>query len=140
MITGLNHITLAVSDLRRSVSFYRDILGCQLVSLHETGAYLSAGDLWLCLCLDPAAAIQDRSDYTHLAFSIRTAEFDEFERAITESEVPVWKANRSEGRSVYFLDPDGHKLEVHVGTLESRLAAMSSKKSNRTVGGNGCAI
>jgi hypothetical protein len=24
---------------------------------------------------------------------------------------------------VYFLDPDGHRLEVHAGSLESRLAS-----------------
>jgi hypothetical protein len=35
---------------------------------------------------------------------------------------PEWKSNRSEGDSFYFLDPDGHQLEAHVGSLESRLA------------------
>ncbi|HBP6801995.1 LysR family transcriptional regulator [Pseudomonas aeruginosa] len=35
----------------------------------------------------------------------------------------VWKQNRSEGDSFYFLDPDGHRLEAHVGDLRSRLAA-----------------
>ena len=34
-----------------------------------------------------------------------------------------WRSNRSEGDSFYFLDPDGHRLEAHVGGLASRLAA-----------------
>ncbi|HEX5514181.1 MAG TPA: glutathione transferase, partial [Gammaproteobacteria bacterium] len=39
----------------------------------------------------------------------------------------IWKDNKSEGDSLYFLDPDGHKLEIHVGDLESRLAALREK-------------
>ena len=35
---------------------------------------------------------------------------------------PSWRQNRSEGDSLYVLDPDAHKLELHVGTLASRLA------------------
>lgn len=39
----------------------------------------------------------------------------------------VWKDNKSEGQSFYFLDPDGHKLELHVGDLVSRLAQCREK-------------
>ena len=126
MITGLNHITLAVSDLPRSIRFYKDLLGCELVSRQDSGAYFSLGGFWLCLSVDPAAATQNRSDYTHFAFDVPATEFDKFQTRITNSRAPIWKENRSEGQSVYFLDPDGHKLEAHVGTLQSRLAAMNS--------------
>ena len=128
MINGINHITLAVSDLDASVRFYEHVLGLHLASHHDGGAYLEAGDTWLCLSLDSAASDQPRSDYTHIAFDVSEADFPAFEEKLKASGVTIWKQNRSEGHSIYFLDPDGHKLEAHVGTLASRLEAMRRGK------------
>jgi hypothetical protein len=41
----------------------------------------------------------------------------------------IWKDDKSEGASTYFLDPDGHKLEIHLGTLETRLSHYSKNSS-----------
>ena len=117
---GLNHLTLAVSELDRSVGFYRDILGCTLRARWAGGAYLEAGSLWLCLSLDPEAARAARRDYSHYAFDVAPADFAAAAALIAET-AEVWKANRSEGESLYFLDPDGHRLELHAGSLASRL-------------------
>lgn len=130
MITGLNHLTLAVADLDRSVSFYRDVLRCELVSLRRTGAYFDVGGFWLCLSLDSAARNQTRSDYTHFALSVAAERFDEFVAKLSAHGVPVWKENTSEGASIYFLDPDGHKLEGHVGTLATRLASFERSRAD----------
>lgn len=122
MLTGLNHLTLAVRDLERSVNFYRRLLDFRLCARWDAGAYLALGDLWLCLSLDPVRSNQPAPDYTHYAFSIAQGDFDRFLQRLREHGVPEWRQNRSEGASLYFLDPDNHKLEAHVGDLASRLA------------------
>jgi catechol 2,3-dioxygenase-like lactoylglutathione lyase family enzyme len=35
------------------VAFYHQLLGMTLHARWDSGAYLSCGDLWLCLSLDP---------------------------------------------------------------------------------------
>lgn len=120
-IRGLNHITFGVSNLDRSVAFYRDVLGCTLRAIWSEGAYLEAGTLWICLSIDTAVAgSRVRGDYTHWAFDVAEADFPALAARVGHEAV-VWKDNRSEGASLYFLDPDGHKLELHVGSLSSRL-------------------
>lgn len=118
-ITGVNHVTLAVSDLSRSVSFYTDVLGGRLRADWSGGAYLDLGGLWLCLTLS-GKPIEPRDDYTHLALSCTTEGFAPLAARIRQA-ARLWQDNTSEGASLYFLDPDGHKLELHRGDLASRL-------------------
>jgi catechol 2,3-dioxygenase-like lactoylglutathione lyase family enzyme len=120
-VTGLNHLTLAVADVERSVAFYRDLLGFRLRAQGESFAYLEAGLFWLCLSRDAATRTTPHADYTHVALDVAAEDFGPLvERARVAAR--IWKDNRSEGDSLYLLDPDGHKLELHVGSLESRLA------------------
>jgi catechol 2,3-dioxygenase-like lactoylglutathione lyase family enzyme len=127
MLTGLNHLTLAVSDLNRSLMFYRDVLQLRVEATWDAGAYLSLSGLWLCLSLDPLRKSEPNPDYTHYAFSLSAADFPLFVQRLKSANVAQWRDNRSEGASFYFLDRDGHKLEVHVGDLASRLAACRQK-------------
>lgn len=127
MLTGLNHLTLAVSDLTRSLAFYRDVLGLRIEATWDAGAYLSLPGLWLCLSYDPQRMAEPSTDYTHYAFSLGAADFPLFVERLKAANVREWRDNRSEGASFYFLDPDGHKLEAHVGDLASRLAACRQK-------------
>lgn len=127
MIRGLNHVTLAVTDVDRAVRFYRDLLGLELKKTWPGGAHFLAGDLWLCLSLDVETRRQPVKDYTHLAFDLSADDFAAMVDRLTKAGVQSWKQNRSEGESFYFLDEDHHKLELHVGTLNSRLADMQAR-------------
>ena len=127
MLSGFNHLTLAVADLHRSLAFYRDVLKFHLEATWDSGAYLSIPGLWLCLSVDSQRKGEPGADYTHYAFSVSAADFSSLVNTLQSTQVPQWRDNRSEGASFYFLDPDGHKLEVHVGDLQSRLAACRQK-------------
>ena len=117
-ITGLNHVTLAVSDLPRAITFYRDALGGHLAAEWDKGAYFELGNLWLGLSL---GLVQPSQDYSHFALSCCADDFPALAARIREA-TTQWQDNMSEGHSLYFLDPDGHRLELHVGDLQSRLA------------------
>ncbi|MEF1303915.1 fosfomycin resistance glutathione transferase [Vibrio owensii] len=121
MLTGLNHITIAVSDLERSLDFYINALGFKGHVKWRQGAYVSLGDLWLCLSVDKP---DEKSDYSHIAFSISQQDFTDFSHKLIQLDIAQWKENKSEGESPYLLDPDGHKLEIHSGDLYSRLESI----------------
>lgn len=121
MLSGMNHLTLSVRSLDHSIPFYKDTLGFRLAAKWKKGAYLELGQLWLCLTLDDKRVAHPWPEYTHYAFSVSQEDFPAFVAKLMQAGVTEWQSNTSEGSSFYFLDPDGHKLEVHVGSLMSRL-------------------
>ncbi|MEM7119777.1 MAG: VOC family protein [Pseudomonadota bacterium] len=124
MIRGINHITLSISDLDRSITFYTDVLGCGLVARWDDGCYLEAGALWLALVVEDSVRSTPLPEYTHMAFDVAAADFSATADRVRQSGATVFQDNSTEGASLYFLDPDGHKLELHVGSLTTRLDAM----------------
>ncbi|MBC7712441.1 MAG: VOC family protein [Rhizobacter sp.] len=121
MISGINHITLSVVELDRSFAFYSEILGFKPLMKNNKSAYFLAGDLWFCIEQDPSARKETQPEYTHIAFSVDQNEFLKFTEKVKNAGVVLFKENKSEGDSLYFLDPDGHKLEIHVGDWKSRI-------------------
>lgn len=126
MLNGLNHITLSTSNLERAIDFYINILGFKGHVKWQTGAYLTLGEIWLCLTLGDVADTS-QSDYSHIAFDIDPKGFNDFKQALINAGVKQWKENSSEGDSLYLLDPDGHKLEVHAGNLMTRLESLKTR-------------
>jgi catechol 2,3-dioxygenase-like lactoylglutathione lyase family enzyme len=121
MITGINHITLSIKDVEESFAFYTQVLGFRPVARWPKGAYLLAGALWVALVLDERLRATALPEYTHIAFSVAQADFAALSQRIVDAGATIWQPNRTEGDSLYFLDPNGHKLEIHASDLETRL-------------------
>lgn len=126
MITGVNHVTISVRRIGRAFDFYAEVLGCAPVARWSNGAYLRAGDVWIALVESAETSPAAMEDYSHIALSCEASDFAALRSRLVEVGAIEWSENRSEGASFYFLDPDGHKLEIHVGELQSRLVAMKA--------------
>ena len=125
MIKGINHITYSVSNIAKSIEFYRDILGADILVESETLAYFNLGGIWLALNEEkniPRSEI--KYSYTHIAFTISDNDFEDWYIWLKENEVNILEGRDRDIRdkkSIYFTDLDGHKLELHTGSLEDRL-------------------
>ncbi len=130
MIKGINHITFSVADLNKSFIFYKDILGFKPLMKNKKSAYFLAGDLWFCIEEDQEVRRTSLPEYTHIAFTVSKIDFESVANKIRNSNVKIFKENKSEGNSLYFLDPDGHKLELHVGDWQTRLEHYKENRSD----------
>lgn len=125
MIRSINHICYSVSNLNESIYFYKDILCGDLLLIGKTTAYFDIGGLWVALNEEkdiPRNEIQ--YSYTHTAFTIDESEYNSWYRWLKKNNVNILEGRTRDVRdkkSIYFIDPDGHKLELHTGTLENRM-------------------
>ncbi|WP_436878033.1 FosB/FosD family fosfomycin resistance bacillithiol transferase [Mammaliicoccus sciuri] len=133
MIQSINHVTYSVSDIKKSVSFYKDILKAKIIVESDKTVYFTLGGLWLALNEEkdiPRNEIQ--YSYTHMAFTIDESEFEEWYKWLKANNINILKGRNRDVRdkqSIYFTDPDGHKLELHTGTLQDRLKYYKEEKS-----------
>jgi catechol 2,3-dioxygenase-like lactoylglutathione lyase family enzyme len=123
-LAGFNHVTIRVRDLRRSLAFYRDVLGMTLVHLGRTDAYLDGGGAWVCLVEKAESDAQEKAaGVDHVAFSIAESDFDAAVQQLKQHGVTIVRGPvlRGQGWTVNFLDPDGTQLELHTGNLAKRM-------------------
>ena len=114
----LNHTIIWSSDRTRSARFLADILGRSPPVKFGIFDVVSLDNEVLLDFADHQGPIQPQ----HYAFLINEADFDAVLRRLRAQGVDHWadpmhrrlgEINRDDGgRGLYFLDPDGHNLEV----------------------------
>ncbi|GGJ09657.1 glutathione transferase FosA [Alicyclobacillus cellulosilyticus] len=127
-VQGFNHVTIDVSDLERSLTFYTQVLGMRLVHKARHDAYLEWGMAWVCLQERPALPKpRPQLGVNHVAFSIAPDDFHEAVAVLRSHGVPIVRGpvQRGAGWTVNFLDPDGMQLELHTSNLAARMAVWT---------------
>ena len=116
---GILESSLYVSDVDRSVRFYRETFGFGVITeFGERGCAMNAGARQVLLLFKKGASLatttpHDGHGELHLAFAIASAEFSNWETWLEErgaiEEKKKWDLG---GWSLYFRDPDRHLLEL----------------------------
>jgi catechol-2,3-dioxygenase len=117
----LNHAVLFVADLERSLRFYTEVFGMELVAREDrfNAAFLRSPrsgnhhDLGL-FAVDPTAGPRQRGvGLYHLAWQLDTIdELVEFRQRLTDVDARTGESSHGATKSVYGVDPDGNEFEI----------------------------
>lgn len=116
-IANIDHIVLKVRDMERSISFYRDVLGCTVEREVESIGLVQMRAGACMIDLVPRKGAEPGNDLDH--FCVRIADWDE-DRVRTELgshgiEAPEAVSRygaEGDGPSIYIEDPDGITVEL----------------------------
>ena len=108
-VRGYSHAALTVSDVARSAAFYRDHLGMRVTGEGARLAFLSMGEPFLALFETGTGRAQRKEPgLDHLAFSVEGWTFEGIAERLRARGLEPW----TEGRRIYFRDPDGIVLQL----------------------------
>jgi len=117
-IEGIQHVNLNVRDVARARAFYEDVLGFSLSFEKNGTAWVAAGRDLLGLSLGEPP----RDNPNHWGFQVRSRQaVDAWAEHLKAKDVPIDKGpyDRSDGRGLYFRDPDGYVLEIFFLDLDA---------------------
>jgi catechol 2,3-dioxygenase len=123
-IVGVRHAVLGVRDPQRSISFYREALGMELVTFLEDMqmGFLSFGDhdhdLAVIKVPDEQPVGSPGLAHTALEIDGGPEQLREFYDLLKKRGVEVeMTADHGVTQSLYFLDPDGNRLELYIQVM-----------------------
>ena len=91
-----DHVAVNVSDIARSVEWYKNTLGATVLYIDDTWAFLLAGGMKIALTLE-------KQHPAHLAFDVGSEPPADF--------LATAKRHRDGSVSKYIVDPDGNAIE-----------------------------
>ncbi len=112
----LGHVQLTVPNLKKSVAFYKTVMGMQVHRQEKNIAYMGAGaDDLLVLAENPDAKMPRRATGLY-HFAILVPSRFELARALlnfVQNDIELGFGDHIVSEAIYFNDPDGNGIEVY---------------------------
>jgi catechol 2,3-dioxygenase len=119
--TDIGHVHLKVSDLERSIRFYRDVLGFELKQqMGDQAAFLAAGGYHHHIGLNTWESKGGRPPPPGTTglyhFAIRFPDRPALARTlmrVLQAGVQIGASDHGVSEAIYFADPDGNGIEIY---------------------------
>ena len=111
---GIDHIVLHVNDVGRAKTFYTEVLGMTVYRESDRQVFLHAGGQGVALFKKQGETpLTTGNDLNHLALNVAAGTYEALKADLEKFGVAV-SGRPGEDRSIYFQDPDGHRLQLVV--------------------------
>jgi catechol 2,3-dioxygenase-like lactoylglutathione lyase family enzyme len=112
--SGVDHVVLHVTNVRRSKEFYTEILGMIAYREDEGQVFLHAGEQGVALFQKQSdTPLTTGQDLNHLALNVASGTYETLKADLEKHGVKV-TGRPGQDRCIYFRDPDGHRLQLMV--------------------------
>ena len=120
----LNHVSLIVSSLDRSVAFYQRLFGLEVKSMQTGGVNLAVGDAFLGIY---QAGTNAMPHINHFCFGLEGFDPDGTVEALKVSGAPAESRVRDGVTQVYTADPDNLRVQLQDVSFCGGLGPLGSE-------------
>ena len=106
-VKQLNHVTMFVKDVQKSVEFYQRMFGMQVLTLQPPGVNLRAGSGFLGIY-----PTQGESNINHVCLGIDNFDANGVMKKLTDAGVKARIRQRGDTPELYFTDPDNLSIQL----------------------------
>lgn len=118
---GVHHVALLSADVERTIRFYQELLGFPLTELFENRDYPGSTHFFFDIGNGNALAFFDfpglgldeyaevLGGHHHIAISMERSNWERIKGKLEDAGVPLHLVG---GTSIYFMGPDGERLEL----------------------------
>jgi len=119
-LEAIDHVALTVRNVEQSVQWYVEVLGLERRFKKEWGSHpavVGVGNT--SLAIFPVKAVEPAPPpgpetlcYRHVAFRVDRENFERARKELRGRGIELEPQDHGTAHSIYFLDPDGHQLEI----------------------------
>jgi catechol 2,3-dioxygenase-like lactoylglutathione lyase family enzyme len=108
-VKQLNHVSIFVPDVQKSVRFYQDLLGMPVLTQQSPGVNLNAGAGFVGIYPSPRAG---SGSINHFCLGIENFDADATLKRLTDRGVKANIRLRGDTKELYFDDPDNIRVQL----------------------------
>ena len=109
-VTSMNHVTVFVPNVQKSVEFYQGVFGMPILTKQDAGINLSTGTGFYGIY--PAQAGATTGSINHVCFGIENFDADAVLKQLIDRGIKGSIRLRGETKELYFTDPDGIRVQL----------------------------